>query len=54
MGNKGVCVVATALGWFLPRQLAKVGIAGRFYGLAMVREIVKTFIYSWLGRAREK
>jgi len=50
----GICVAATALGWFLPRQLAGVGIAGRFYGLVMVEEIVKTFIYSWLGCAREK
>ena len=49
MGNKGVCVAGTALGWFLPRQLAGVGIAGRFYGLVMVGEIVKTFIYSWVS-----
>lgn len=46
---RGVCVAGTALGWFLPRQLAGVGIAGRIYGLAMVGKIVKTFIYSWLG-----
>lgn len=47
-------MAATALGWFLPRQLAGVGIARQFYGVVMVREIVKTFIYSWLGGAREK
>ena len=47
-------MAATAVGWFLPRQLAGVGIAWRIYGLAMAEEIVKTFIYSWLGRAREK
>jgi len=46
---RGVCVAATALGWFLPRQLANMRIDGCFYGLAMAEEIVKTFIYSWLG-----
>jgi len=49
VGIRGVCVVATALGWFLPRQLANMSIDGRFYGLVMGAETVKTFIYSWLG-----
>lgn len=42
-------MAGTALGWFLPRHLAGVGIAGRFYGLGADEKIVKTFIYSWLG-----
>lgn len=49
MSVGGICVVATALGLFLPRQLANIGIAGRFWGLVVVGEVVKTFICLWLG-----